>query len=83
MASAGAGATVELRVDDPDGPLLASYVVEVNGDWEDWSSLEQAITPPEGLHDLYVVFRQRERGGALMNLDWIEFLPQDLADEER
>lgn len=83
VASAGAGATVELRVDDPDGPLLASYVVEVNGDWEDWSSLEQAITPPEGLHDLYVVFRQRERGGALMNLDWVEFLPQDLADEEK
>ena len=73
VSSAGAGGTVELRVDSPDGPLLASYMVKVNGEWEAWYQLEEAITPPEGMHDLFVVFRQRDRGGALMNLDWVEF----------
>lgn len=79
VASAGAGGDIEVRLDQPDGPILGSVKVEVNGDWEDfyqrqldWNSLD---APPEGRHDLIIRFTHPSgSGGGLMNLDKIEFL---------
>ena len=73
VSSAGAGGLVELRRGAPDGPVLASFTVEVNGAWEEWYLLELVVDPPPGKDDLYVLFTKREGGGALMNLDWLRF----------
>ncbi|HEY0985160.1 PQQ-dependent sugar dehydrogenase [Schlesneria sp.] len=73
VASAGAGGRIEIRVDQPDGPLLAATDVEVNGDWERWYNRTVPIQGPEGSHDLYVLFVHPAKAGGLMNLDSIRF----------
>ncbi|MEQ1893757.1 MAG: carbohydrate-binding protein [Planctomycetota bacterium] len=74
-SSAGAGGTLELRLDRPDGPLVASTQVVPNGAWEDWRELELQLTPSAGLHELFVVFRNETNRSALMNLDALRFVP--------
>lgn len=76
LASAGAGGAVELRLDQPDGPLLATVPVEVNGQWE--SFYERTVelpTAPSTHHDLIIRFTHPNQASGLMNLDWIHFLP--------
>ena len=81
LASAGAGGAIELRLDQPDGPLLATVPVDVNGQWETFYErtveLPMAILPMDASdrHDLIVRFIHPNQASGLMNLDWIHFLP--------
>ena len=74
IASAGAGGAIELRLDKPDGDLLATVPVQVNGEWEKF--YERTVDLPEtrGRHDLIVRFVHPGNAGGLMNLDSIQFL---------
>jgi cytochrome c len=74
-SSAGAGGTLELRLDSPAGPLVASTAIVPNGAWEDWRELTLELTPSAGLHELYVVFLNEANRSALMNLDCLRFEP--------
>ncbi|MCA9038080.1 MAG: carbohydrate-binding protein, partial [Planctomycetaceae bacterium] len=77
IASAGSGGTIELRVDNPEGPLLATVDVEVNGNWEEFYErtveIDHQDTSISGRHDLIIVFTHPEKAGGLMNLDAIQF----------
>jgi cytochrome c len=80
VASAGAGGRIELRAGERNGNVLASIPVEVNENWEEFYQRESAIDSRlagiESL-DVYAVFINEQNGGGLMNVDWIEFLPND------
>lgn len=75
LASAGAGGAVELRLDQPDGPLLATVPVEVNGQWEKFYQKTVEIPPTKGRRDVLVRFTHPNQASGLMNLDWLHFLP--------
>ena len=75
LASAGAGGGVEVRLDAPDGPLLAATPVEVNGHWEKFYDRTVPIAVTTGRHDVFVVFTHPAGAGGLMNLDSLAFLP--------
>jgi len=73
FASAGAGGAVEVRLDQPDGPLLVTVPVEVNGQWEKWYERTVDLPETKGRHDLIIVFVHPAKAGGLMNLDSILF----------
>jgi len=86
IASAGSGGSIELRVDEPDGVLLATVDVEVNGSWEEFyertATLNKSLPAAEqaglltGRHDLIVVFTHPNKASGLMNLDSLQFVMQ-------
>lgn len=73
IASAGAGGSIELRLDKPDGPLLATVPVEVNGQWEKFYDREVDLPATQGRHDLIVRFTHPGNASGLMNLDSVHF----------
>ena len=82
VASGGAGGTIQLRLDSPDGPLVAeTATIAPTGGWQNWTDVELALpNPPEGTHELFVVFRGGE--GGLMNLNFIDFVGKGAAISE-
>jgi cytochrome c len=77
IASAGAGGSIELRLDQPDGLLLATTPVEVNGQWEQFYQRVVELPATQGRHDLIVRFVHPGNASGLMNLDWLHFHPAD------
>jgi len=75
LASAGAGGSVEIRLDKPDGELLATVPVEVNGQWEKFYERTAELPETKGRHDVIVRFVHPNKAGGLMNLDSVNFLP--------
>ncbi len=73
IASAGAGGAIEIRIDKPDGDLLATVPVEVNGAWEKFYEKTVDLPETKGRHDLYIRFTHPGQAGGLMNLDSIHF----------
>jgi cytochrome c len=82
VASGGAGGTIQLRLDAPDGPLVAeTATIAPTGGWQNWTDVNLDLpTPPEGTHELFVVFRGG--GGGLMNLNFMRFLGKGAAISE-
>ncbi|MDR0954903.1 MAG: glycoside hydrolase family 43 protein [Rikenellaceae bacterium] len=70
-ASATAGGTIELRLDDRDGTLLGSCPVSGTGAWGAWRTFSAPVSKIEGIHDLYLVFTGGE--GELFDLDYWQF----------
>ena len=75
LASAGAGGAVEVRLDKPDGELLVTVPVEVNGQWEKFYDRTVEIPATKGRHDVIFRFVHPANAGGLMNLDSVNFLP--------
>ena len=73
VASAGAGGQIEVRLDQPDGELLATADIEVNGQWEQWYDRHVDLTKTSGHHDVIIRFVHPQLAGGLMNLDSIHF----------
>ncbi len=73
VASAGAGGTIDVHRDAVDGPLLGSTDIQVNGDWEAFHEKTIALPETTGRCDLYLVFKNANNPGGLMNIDAIEF----------
>ena len=71
VASGGAGGRIELRLDAPDGPLVATTTVQPTGGYQQWATVRTPVTDPGGTHDLFMVFQGS--GTGLLNLNWIEF----------
>ncbi|WFE29746.1 ThuA domain-containing protein [Solwaraspora sp. WMMD791] len=70
-------AVVELRVDAPDGPLVASTTLNATTGTNAWASTDVAVDHPAGTHRLYLVFRSVEGGPTfnMFNLNWVQFVP--------
>ena len=75
LASAGAGGSVEIRLDKPNGELLATVPVEVNGQWEKFYERTAELPETKGRHDVFIRFVHPTKAGGLMNLDSVNFLP--------
>lgn len=71
-SSAGAGGTIELRQDAPDGPLVAKVEAPPTGDWGKIVEKSVQLDAPKDRGDLYVRFSNPGKGH-LMNVEWIEF----------
>ncbi|NYE38606.1 PKD repeat protein/type 1 glutamine amidotransferase [Nocardioides cavernae] len=58
VASAGAGGTIEARLDSPTGALAGSVAVPVTGGWQQWRFVDMdiAASAQEGSHELFLVF---------------------------
>lgn len=75
VASAGAGGTIELRLDSATGPVIGSCEVQPTGDWESWEEVSCDITNATEVHDLFFLYKGGQ--GSLFNVDYWEFTPKD------
>ncbi len=71
VASAGVGGTLTLRTDSPTGAALGSVAVSPTGGWETWVNVTGTVTPPSGVHQLYLVFTGG--AGSLFDVDDFTF----------
>jgi len=71
VASAGAGGTIQIRLDSPTGTLIGSCTVPVTGCWQGWTDVNCSLTGASGTHNVYLV----DAGGAgnLFNIEWFSF----------
>jgi cytochrome c len=72
VASAGAGAEVQLRIGSPKGKLIGKTLVSPNGSWSEYFDQHATISPTAGRHDLYVCFHKPGKN-SLMNLASLQF----------
>jgi cytochrome c len=75
-ASSGGGAKdsqIEVRLDSPTGPIVATVDIAHTGDWGKFKENKAKLTPTPGRHDVYLVLTNPKKGGGLMNVDWVEF----------
>ncbi len=68
----------ELRLDAPDGLLVADFVPRDTGGWEVFE--DQVVVPAliTGVHDLFVLF---EGGYGVANFDWFHFVEPVAVDD--
>lgn len=73
VASALRGGQIEVRMDSPEGDLVATLDVPGTGGWENWQYIETpAKMEVPGVHDIYFVFKGR-KGPKLFNFDYWTF----------
>ena len=77
-ASGGAGGTVELRADAPDGELIGTAEVESTGGWDSWTDVPVEFTDPGRSVELYLVFTGE--GEDLLDLNYLQFTGPGAAD---
>ena len=68
VASALANGTIEFRLDNPAGPLIAAVPVGNTGGWQTWQTVSASVSGAFGVHKLFGVFRI-----APSNLNWFQF----------
>jgi hypothetical protein len=66
-ANASGGAVLEVRLDDPHGPLIGRVKVGRGGEWKNASGV--ARSTPAGIHDLIVT----QVGADAVEVDWVRF----------
>jgi cytochrome c len=68
-------ANVELRLDSPTGPLVATATLAATASANAWASQSVPVSQAAGKHRLYLVFGAVPGGPAtgLANLNWVEF----------
>jgi beta-glucanase (GH16 family) len=67
LAKGDIGGYFELRLDNLNGPLLATYYPENTGGWTQFEQQETNIEQVSGVHNLYIIARDRE---GVCNFDW-------------
>lgn len=74
VSSAGAGGTVEVRLDKVDGPIAAQYTVKSTGSWDHLTELSAPLAGITGRHSIYTVFHG-DGNGYLLNLERLTLYP--------
>lgn len=72
VAAEKAGGIIELRLDAPDGQLIASCDVPVTGDMQEWKMVECPVEKTKGVHHLFLKFKGD--GASLFNLNFWKLL---------
>jgi glucosylceramidase len=70
------GGTLEFRLDNITGTLVASVPIPSTGGFQSWQTTQPvAVSGASGVHDLYVVFKGPATGAttALGNVNWFKF----------
>ncbi|WP_285544446.1 PQQ-dependent sugar dehydrogenase [Dyadobacter frigoris] len=72
----GQGGTIEVRLDDPQGPVVGSVEVEagkVKDPKSEWEQRIAILSPEKGMHDLYIVFKNPTSQWGLFHVDLMKF----------
>jgi hypothetical protein len=60
VASEGKGGRIEVRLDSPDGKLLATCQVPNTRSWQKWRTVKTVIVPSSGKQNVCLVFKAKE-----------------------
>lgn len=71
-SSASEGGTIEVRLDAPDGPLVAEVEVEGTGSWTEYATASADVADVSGQHDVFLLF-SGAASGELMRLESLQF----------
>lgn len=71
VASDTSGGNLEVRLDGPDGPLIARCQVEGTGGWQKWVTKTCEVRDARGVHDIF--FQFKGGSGVLFNVNWWKF----------
>lgn len=74
-------ANVEVRIDNIDGPLIASVQTALTGGWQTYDYFTTDLDNPGGTHDVYFVFKNTSNPSGIGNFNWFEFHGQGVAKE--
>lgn len=66
-AKAGASSTLDIHLDNQDGPLLGRVKIDGSTDWKISSAAAKKI--PKGVHDIVIT----QAGGGTVEVDWLRF----------
>ena len=69
-AAATGTATVTLRLDSQDGPVIGTAVIKSTGSVEKYKSFSAKVKNATGVHDLYLCFDKTQGD---VRLDWWTF----------
>ncbi|WP_161632069.1 carbohydrate-binding protein [Nakamurella lactea] len=65
--------SIDVRLDGPSGPRIASVPVGNTGGWQTFSTTATALTSaPTGVRDVYLTFTGSTKNG-IVNLNWLTF----------
>lgn len=67
MRLAGQGGNFDVRIDSPDGKIIASTGAVNTGSWSDYSTFEYDVKGITGIHDVYFTFNTS------VNVNWFMF----------
>ena len=67
---AGTGQACRLRLDAPDGPVIAECGPADTGGWDKYQTYRYEITPVSGTHDIYITY---DTGWSDLNVNWLAF----------
>jgi cytochrome c len=73
VGSSAKDSQVEVRLDSPTGPLVATVGITHTGDWAKTAENKAKLAPVTGRHDVFLVLTNPKKGGGLMNIDWVQF----------
>lgn len=68
IGSDGARASLEIRLDSPEGKVIGRMDVKGTNGWQTWTTQTCNVEKTEGKHDVYFVFKGGE--GYLFNINW-------------
>lgn len=69
---AGTGGSIEIRLDNINGPLIGTLTINGNNtDTDQWSVQSCKVTKTKGTHDVYFVFRKQNNSP--VKFDWWKF----------
>ncbi len=66
-------AEIQFRLDDINGPLIASMQTALTGGWQSYDYFTTDLNNLGGSRDLYVVFKNAANPGGIGNVNWFEF----------
>jgi arabinoxylan arabinofuranohydrolase len=69
VASGSGGGAIEVRLDRPDGLLVATIEAPATGGWDRWVEVTADVSGAEGVHDVYFVFRGKPDDRMLLAFD--------------
>ncbi|KAA5825206.1 carbohydrate-binding protein [Algibacter amylolyticus] len=73
------GGTIEVRLGDVAGTLIATIPVSNRGGWQSWGTDSVDIPSfTEGVYDVYFVFKSA-RSGSIFNINWFSFSEESLS----
>ena len=64
------GGKIEIHLDQIDGPILGTVVVNAMGEGDIWKTINTPLKNTTGVHDVYFVFKGTSD---LFDIDWFQF----------
>jgi hypothetical protein len=65
--------TVEIRMDDPTGPLLGSWNITSNKEGSGFETISVPVQAVRGKRDLYFIFSDPGQDGTVFTIEWLLF----------